>query len=120
MENLKTIAKEMIELSVSEAKELLIILEEEHDIVWHDAIQPIVDIVPEVEVQTSFDVILEDAGAQKLKIVKVVKTLTTLPLREAKNLVDSAPTAVITGVDENQAKEFEKELTAMGATVSIK
>lgn len=120
MENLKTIAKEMVELSSSEAKELLTILEVEHNIKFQEAIQPIVDVVTEVEVQTAFDVILEDAGAQKLKIVKVVKTLTTLPLREAKALVDSAPIPVITGVDENQAKDFSKQLSEMGATVSIK
>lgn len=120
MENLKTIAKEMFELTPSEAKELLTILEVEHNIIYHDAVQPVVDVVSEVEVQTSFDVILEDGGAQKLKVVKLVKTLSGLGLREAKELVDSAPSVFAEGIDENQAKEFAKQLSEMGAVVSIK
>ena len=121
MEKLETIAKEMVELSVSEAKELLTILDVEHGIKYHEALLPVMDTTEEVEVvQTTFDVIIEAAGGRKLKVVKVVKDLIGLPLKEAMTLVNSAPAVFAEGVDEKLANEYERKLTEMGATISIK
>lgn len=121
MEKLETIAKEMVELSVSEAKELLTILDVEHNIKFHEAILPVVNTIEEIEVvQTTFDVIIENAGGRKLKVVKIIKDLIGLPLKEAMALVNSLPAVFAEGVDEKQAKEFEKQLTEMGATITIK
>ena len=73
-----------------------------------------------VEEKTEFDVILKAAGASKLNVIKVVRELTGLGLKEAKELVESAPKAVKTGVAKAEAEEIKNALTAAGATVEIK
>jgi len=73
-----------------------------------------------VEEQTEFDVILESAGAEKIKVIKVVRELTSLGLKEAKDLVDGAPNAVKTAVPKAEAESVKAKLVEVGATVKIK
>jgi len=73
-----------------------------------------------VEEQTEFDVILKAAGANKINVIKVVRALTSLGLKEAKDLVDSAPGAVKSGVSKAEAEEAKKQLLEAGAEVEIK
>ena len=75
---------------------------------------------PAAEEKTSFDVILKSAGAQKLAVVKLVKDLTGLGLKEAKDLVDAAPKAVKEGVAKDEADALKKSLEEAGAEVEIK
>ncbi len=73
-----------------------------------------------VEEQTEFDVILTAAGASKVNVIKVVRALTSLGLKEAKDLVDGAPKAVKEGVSKAEAEDVKKQLTEAGASVEIK
>jgi len=72
------------------------------------------------EEKTEFDVILKDAGASKLNVIKVVRSITSLGLKEAKDLVDGAPKTVKEGVSKEEADKIAEELKAAGATVEIK
>lgn len=72
------------------------------------------------EEKTEFDVILKDAGASKINVIKVVRAITGLGLKEAKDLVDAPPKAVKTGVAKDEAEKIQKELTEAGATVELK
>lgn len=72
------------------------------------------------EEQTEFDVILKGAGANKISVIKVVRALTSLGLKEAKDLVDGAPKAVKTGVPKEEAEEAKKQLAEVGADVEVK
>lgn len=76
--------------------------------------------VEEVEEQTEFDVILKTVGDQKVQVIKVVRELTNLGLREAKAVVDEAPSTVLKGVSKEQAADAKKRLEEVGATVEIK
>ena len=75
---------------------------------------------PAAEEKTEFDVVLANFGAKKLDVIKVVRELTGLGLKEAKELVEGAPKPVKTGVDKAQADEIKAALTAAGATVEVK
>ena len=75
---------------------------------------------PAAEEKTDFDVILAEAGAQKIQAIKVVRDITGLGLKEAKDLVDNAPKAVKTGVAKADAEEIKTKLTEVGAKVEIK
>jgi large subunit ribosomal protein L7/L12 len=75
---------------------------------------------PAAEEKTDFDVILAEAGAQKIQVIKVVRDITGLGLKEAKDLVDNAPKAVKTGVAKADAEEIKTKLTEVGAKVEIK
>jgi len=75
---------------------------------------------PEVEEKTSFDVILSAAGEKKIQVIKVVRELTSLGLKEAKDLVDGAPKPVKTGVSKEEAASVKAKLEEQGATVEIK
>jgi large subunit ribosomal protein L7/L12 len=75
---------------------------------------------PAVEEQTEFNVILTAAGAQKIQVIKVVRELTGLGLKEAKDLVDGAPKEVKTGVSKDEAAQVKSKLEAAGATVELK
>ena len=75
---------------------------------------------PAVEEKTEFDVILKDAGASKLNVIKAVRSLTSLGLKEAKDLVESAPKAIKEGVSKEEAEKVAEELKAAGAEVEIK
>jgi len=74
----------------------------------------------EEEEQTSFDVVLDTIGDNKIPVIKVVRELTSLGLKEAKDLVDSAPKAVLEGVDKEKAEEAKTKLEEQGATVTLK
>ena len=75
---------------------------------------------PAAEEKTEFDVILKDAGASKLNVIKAVRSLTSLGLKEAKDLVESAPKAIKEGVSKEEAEKVAEELKAAGAEVEIK
>jgi len=78
------------------------------------------DAGAEAEEQTQFDVVLKDAGATRIQVIKVVRSHTTLGLKEAKALVDAAPKAVKEGASKEEAEKVKKELEEAGATVEIK
>ncbi len=73
-----------------------------------------------VEEKTEFDLVLKEVGAQKIPVIKVVRELTALGLKEAKDLVDSAPAAVKKGISKTEAAEGKKKLEEVGATVEVK
>ena len=116
------IADQLSKLTVLEAKELVDILENEFGIKSTQPkeiyVVPGDGMIEEVE-KTEFDVILLNAGGQKLQIVKKVKELTSLGLREAKDLVDSAPCKIREKISKDEAKAFKAELSNLGADVEI-
>jgi large subunit ribosomal protein L7/L12 len=75
---------------------------------------------PVAEAKTTFNVVLKEAGAQKIQVIKVVRSLTSLGLKEAKDLVDKAPGTVKENVSKEDADKMKKELEAVGATVELK
>ncbi len=75
---------------------------------------------PAAAEKTTFDVILKNAGEKKIQVIKVVRTATSLGLKEAKDLVEAAPKTVKTGVEKAEAEKLKKELEAEGATVELK
>ena len=84
------------------------------------ATAPTATAVPEVEEQTEFSVILKDIGANKINVIKAVREVTTLGLKESKDLVESAPKAVKEGVTKEEANSVKEKLEAAGATVEVK
>ena len=126
MADLKTMAEQLVNLTVKEVNELAAILKDDYGIEPAAAAVAIAgpmggggDAAP-VEEQTSFDVILKDAGAQKLAVVKAVKELTGLGLKEAKDLVDGAPSPIKEGVSKDEAEALKKQLEEAGAQVELK
>jgi len=71
------------------------------------------------EEQTAFDVVLSDVGDQKIQVIKAVREVTSLGLKEAKDLVDNAPNPVVEGVDKEEAEEIKEKLEEQGATVEL-
>ena len=127
MADLKAFAEQLVNLTVKEVNELAKILKDEYGIepaaaaVAVAAAPAAADDTPVVEaVQTAFDVILKEAGGAKLAVVKLVKDLTGLGLKEAKDLVDSAPKEVKTGVTKEEAESLKKQLEEAGAVVEVK
>jgi large subunit ribosomal protein L7/L12 len=125
MADLKTLAENLVNLTVKEVNELAKILKEEYGI--EPAAAAVAVAAPAsaapaaaAEEQTSFDVILKSAGQAKLAVVKLVKELTSLGLKEAKELVDAAPKAVKEGVSKDEAQALQKQLQEAGAEVEIK
>jgi large subunit ribosomal protein L7/L12 len=127
MADLKQLADQLVNLTVKEVKELADILKDEYGI--EPAAAAVAVAAPaggagagaaEVEEKTSFDVILKAAGGQKLAVVKLVKELTGLGLKEAKELVDAAPKAVKEGIAKDEADALKKSLEEAGAEVEIK
>ena len=127
MADLKEFAEQLVNLTVKEVSELADILKEEYGI--EPAAAAVAVAAPgagggeggdAAAEQTEFDVMLESAGAAKLKVVKEVKTLLGLGLKEAKELVDGAPAAVKQGVAKDEAESIKAALEAVGATVEIK
>ena len=124
MADLKAFAEQLVNLTVKEVNELAKILKEEHGIEPAAAAVAVAAgpaAVAEVaEEKTTFDVVLKSAGQAKLAVVKLVKELTSLGLKEAKELVDAAPKAVKEGVSKDEAQAFQKQLQEAGAEVEIK
>ena len=123
MADVKTLAEKLVGLTVKEVQELAEFLKSEYGIEpAAAAAAPSGDGgggAAVVEEKTSFNVILKAPGANKLGIVKIVKELTGLGLKEAKDLVDSAPKAVKEGVDKATSEEIKNKLTEAGADVEI-
>ena len=78
------------------------------------------ETAPEEEEQTSFDIVLKEVGANKIGVIKVVRGLTELGLKEAKDLVDSAPQTIKEGVSKDEAEEIKKQFEEAGATIELK
>ncbi|MBC8769139.1 MAG: 50S ribosomal protein L7/L12 [Arenibacter sp.] len=126
MADLKDFAEQLVNLTVKEVNELANILKDEY------GIEPAAAAVAvaagggaaeggeAAEAQTEFDVILKAAGASKLAVVKLVKELTGLGLKDAKDIVDSAPKAVKEGVSKDEAEGIKKSLEEAGAEVELK
>jgi|TARA_B110001452_G_scaffold258840_1_gene254500 large subunit ribosomal protein L7/L12 len=124
MADLKKFAEDLVNLSVKDVTELATILKDEYGIEPAAAVAvaagPAAGGGDAVEEQTEFDVILKEAGASKLKVVKAVKELTGLGLKDAKDIVDSAPKAVKEGVSKDEAEGIKKSLEEAGAVVELK
>ncbi|MEM0939258.1 MAG: 50S ribosomal protein L7/L12 [Bacteroidota bacterium] len=127
MADLKEFAEQLVNLSVKEVNELANILKDEYGIEPVAAAGPVVvaggadgDTDSGVEEKSSFDVVLKSPGGAKLAVVKLVKGLTGLGLKEAKELVDNAPKAVKEGVDKDEAEGLKKQLEEAGAEVELK
>jgi large subunit ribosomal protein L7/L12 len=125
MTDLKSFAEQLVGLTVKEVNELAQILKDEYGI--EPAAAPVAVAGPAVAqeaaeeaVQTEFDVIIKAAGQSKLKVVKLVKELTSLGLKEAKELVDAAPKELKTGVSKDEAEALKAQLEEAGAEVEIK
>jgi large subunit ribosomal protein L7/L12 len=126
MADLAKIVDELSSLSVLEAAELSKMLEEKWGV---SAAAPVAVAAvagaagagaAAAEEKTAFDVVLASAGAQKINVIKVVRELTGLGLKEAKDLVEGAPKPVKTGVTKEDAENMKKKLTEAGATVEVK
>ena len=127
MADLKEFAEQLVNLTVKEVNELADILKEEYGIEPAAAAATVVaagaaggDAGAEPEAQTEFDVIIKSAGQSKLAVVKLVKELTSLGLKEAKELVDSAPKAIKEGISKDEADALLKQLEEAGAEVEVK
>ncbi|WGQ08504.1 50S ribosomal protein L7/L12 [Pedobacter gandavensis] len=124
MADLKAFAEQLVNLTVKEVNELAQILKDEYGIEPAAAAVavagPAGDAAPAAEEKSSFDVILKEAGGQKLAVVKLVKDLTGLGLKEAKDLVDGAPKELKAGVSKDEAEALKKQLEEAGAVVEIK
>ena len=124
MADLKAFAEQLVNLTVKEVNELATILKEEY------GIEPAAAAVAvaagpaagpaAVEEQTEFNVVLKGPGANKLAIVKLVKELTGLGLKEAKDLVDGAPSNIKEGIAKDEAEGIKKQLEEAGADVELK
>ncbi|MBO7277627.1 MAG: 50S ribosomal protein L7/L12 [Bacteroidales bacterium] len=124
MADLKAFAEQLVNLSVKEVKELADILKEEYGMepaaaAVEVAAGPAAAAAVEEE-KTAFDVVLAEAGASKLNVVKLVKDLCSLGLKEAKELVDAAPKTLKEGVSKDEAESLKKALEEAGAKVEIK
>lgn len=124
MADLKAFAEQLVNLTVKEVNELAQILKDEYGIEPAAAPVAVAAAVsadaPVVEEKTQFDVVLKAAGPQKLAVVKLVKELTSLGLKEAKELVDNAPNAVKEGISKDEAEALKKALEEAGAEVEMK
>jgi large subunit ribosomal protein L7/L12 len=124
MADLKAFAEQLVNLTVKEVNELAQILKDEYGI--EPAAAAVVAApaggagAPAAAEKTTFDVILKNAGAAKLGVVKVVKDITGLGLKEAKDLVDGAPKPVKEGISKEDAENVKKQLEEAGAEVEVK
>jgi large subunit ribosomal protein L7/L12 len=128
MADLKKLAQEIVGLTLLEAAELKNILKDEYGIepaaggAMMMAAGPAAGAAPAeaAEEQTEFDVILKAAGAQKINVIKEVRAITGLGLKEAKDLVEAGGKAVKEGVSKTEAEDIQKKLVAAGAEVELK
>jgi large subunit ribosomal protein L7/L12 len=126
MADLKSFAEQLVNLTVKEVNELAKILKEEYGIEPAAAAVAVAGpaaggaAAPAAEEKTAFDVVLKSGGANKLQVVKIVKDLTGLGLKEAKDLVDGAPKPVKEGVAKAEADDIAAKLKEAGADVEVK
>lgn len=125
MVDLKQLAEELVGLTVKEVNELAAILKDEHGI--EPAAAPVAVTAPAAGVEgdaeeqkTEFDVVIKSPGASKLAVVKLVKELTGKGLKEAKEMVDSAPTVIKEAAAKDDAEGLKKQLEEAGAEVELK
>ncbi len=122
-EKITAIVEELKTLSVLDLSELVKAVEEEFGVSAAAAVVaagPVAGGAAAAEEKTEFDVVLADAGAQKIKVVKAVKDITGLGLAEAKALVDGAPKAVKEGASKEEAEDIKAKLEEVGAKVELK
>ncbi len=126
MADLKAFAEQLVNLTVKEVNELATILKDEYGIEPAAAAPVAVAAAggeaggEAAEEQTQFDVVLKAAGPSKLAVVKLVKELTSLGLKESKELVDAAPKAIKEGITKDEAESLQKQLEEAGAEVEVK
>lgn len=126
MADIKAIAEELVNLTVKEVNELATVLKDEYGIEPAAAAVAVAGpaaaagAAAGAEEKTSFDVVLADAGANKLKVVKAVKEACGLGLKEAKDLVDGAPSTLKEGMSKDEAENLKKAIEAEGAKVELK
>ncbi|SHE41965.1 50S ribosomal protein L7/L12 [Dysgonomonas macrotermitis] len=125
MADVKAIAEQLVNLTVKEVSELAEVLKTEYGI--EPAAAAVAVAAPAAggaaeaaEEKTSFDVVLKSAGANKLQVVKAVKELTGLGLKEAKDIVDAAPSDLKKGVSKDEAEALKKQLEEAGAEIELK
>ena len=126
MADIKAIAEELVNLTVKEVNELATVLKDEYGIEPAAAAVAVAGPAAAAggaaaaEEKTEFDVVLTDAGASKLKVVKAVKEACGLGLKEAKDLVDGAPSTLKEGLSKDEAENLKKAIEAEGAKVELK
>lgn len=123
MADLKQFAEQLVNLTVKEVNDLATILKDEYGIEPAAAAVVVAAVGGDAgaaEEQTEFTVVLKDAGASKLAVVKAVKELTGLGLKEAKDIVDGAPSNIKEGVSKAEAEGLKKSLEEAGAVVELK
>ena len=126
MADLKAFAEQLVNLSVKEVNELAQILKEEYGIEPAAAAVAVAagpaagGAAAAAEEKTSFDVVLKEAGSAKLQVVKAVKEACGLGLKEAKDLVDGAPSTLKEGLSKDEAENLKKTIEAAGAVVELK
>lgn len=125
MADVKEIAEQLVNLTIKEANELAKVLEEEYDIKPAAAAVAVAGPAGGGEAgggeeQTEFDVVLKSAGAKKIAVIKEVRGITGLGLKEAKELVDGAPNTIKEAVEKAEAEELKTKLEEAGAEVELK
>ena len=125
MADIKAIAEQLVNLTVKEVNELATVLKEEYGIepaaaAVAVAAGPAAGAAEAAEEKTSFDVVLKEVGAAKLQVVKAVKEACGLGLKEAKELVDGAPSTLKEGLSKDEAENLKKTIEAAGAVVELK
>ena len=125
MADINSIAESLVNLTIKEANELLTVLKDEYGIEPAAAAAVMAgpaggDGAAAAEEQTEFDVILASIGDKKINVIKEVRSITGLGLKEAKELVDNAPSPIKEGVEKAEADEVKAKLEAAGATVELK
>jgi large subunit ribosomal protein L7/L12 len=125
MADLQVIKEQLDSLTLLEAAQLVKLLEESWGVSAAAPVAAAAGAAPAaaaeaVEEQTEFDVVLTEGGAKKINVIKVVRTLTNLGLKEAKDAVEGAPYTLLTGVSKDAAQDAKSKLEAEGATVQVK
>ena len=125
MADIKALAEQLVNLTVKEVNELAGVLKDEYGIEPAAAAVAVAAAAPgaaaeAAEEKTSFDVVLKEAGSAKLQVVKAVKEACGLGLKEAKDLVDGAPSTLKEGLSKDEAENLQKTIEAAGAVVELK
>ena len=122
MADLNKIIEDLSKLTVVEAAELSKQLEEKWGVTAATAVAvaPVAGGAAAAEEKSEFDIMLTSAGDKKINVIKEIRTFTTLGLKEAKDLVEGAPTEIKSGVNKKEAEEIKKKLEAAGAKVELK
>ena len=126
MADIKAIAEELVNLTVKEVNELATVLKDEYGIEPAAAAVAVAagpaagGAAAAAEEKSSFDVVLKEAGANKLQVVKAVKEACGLGLKEAKDLVDGAPSTLTEGLSKDEAENLKKSIEAAGAVIELK